>query len=327
MTKILGIGNALVDILTIVNDEQLLEQLMLPKGSMQLVDAVASDNAKQATKHLHKTMASGGSAANTIHGLARLGLSTAFIGHVGNDEIGDFFYNDMVKANIHPHLFRSSTPSGIANAMITPDGERTFATYLGAAIELSASHLSPELFNGYNILYVEGYLVQNEALILKAIELAKQSGLKIVLDLASFNVVEANLDLLNRVMDHSIDIVFANEEEAKAFTGAEPEEAINILASKCDIAVVKIGANGSLIKQGEKTVHVSAIKANPVDTTGAGDLFAAGFLYAYVNGYGLEKAGMLGSLLAGKVIEIIGPKMHPNQWEFIGLEMKKMQIK
>ena len=200
MTKVLGIGNALVDILTMVEDESLMQALKLPKGSMQLVDGHRCNNIALATKGMRQSKASGGSAANTIHGLARLGVETAFIGHVGNDDTGHFFSSDMQQAGIKPLLFRSATPTGIANGLISPDGERTFATYLGAAIELSAAHLDEALFVGYDYLYVEGYLVQNEALLIKAMELAKTAGLKVVLDLASYNVVEENLNFLNEII-------------------------------------------------------------------------------------------------------------------------------
>lgn len=317
MTKILGIGNALVDILTMVEDEALLATLNLPKGSMQLVDGSTAVLVETTTQNLSKSKASGGSAANTIHGLAILGMETAFIGHVGNDATGDFFRIDMQQANIKPLLFTSDTPTGIANGMITKDGERTFATYLGAAIELSDHHLSKSLFEGYDYLYVEGYLVQNEALLRKAMQLAKESGLKIVLDLASYNVVEANLPLLENLLTNYVDIVFANEDEAKAFTHQEPEKALLALAEKCELAIVKVGAKGSLIKSRTAEAKVEAIKAIANDTTGAGDLFAAGFLYGYLQGFDLDKSGKIGSILAGNVVEVIGPKMDAARWQSI----------
>lgn len=317
MTKVLGIGNALVDILTMVSDESILSELKLPKGSMQLVDGETCKMIQESTSHLPKSKASGGSAANTIHGLASLGIETAFIGHVGTDETGIFFRNDMEQANIRPVLFSSETPTGIASGMITRDGERTFATYLGAAIELSADHLSKELFDGYDYLYVEGYLVQNEQLLTQAMKLAKESGLKIVLDLASYNIVESNRALLNSILDNYVDIVFANEEEARAFARCEPLEALEVLGRICPTAVVKIGARGSYIKQDGLTVKVDAIEANAQDTTGAGDLFAAGFLYGVIRGFGAEEAGQAGSILAGNVVEVVGPKMDQQRWDEI----------
>lgn len=317
MMKVLGIGNALVDILTMVEDEAILLTLSLPKGSMQLVDSVTATLVETTTKNLSKSKASGGSAANTIHGLASLGIETAFIGHVGNDATGEFFRMDMQQAGIKPMLFTSTTPTGIANGLITKDGERTFATHLGAAIELSDKHLDKALFEGFDYLYVEGYLVQNEALLRKTMQLAKESGLKIILDLASYNVVEDNLLLLDDLLTHYVDIVFANEDEAKAFTHQEPEEAVKTLAEKCGLAVVKIGAKGSLIKSGETEVRVDAIKATANDTTGAGDMFASGFLYGYLQGYDLVKSGKIGSILAGNVVEVVGPKMDTTRWKQI----------
>jgi sugar/nucleoside kinase (ribokinase family) len=317
MAKIVGMGNALVDLMTRIDQDEILDQLQLPKGSMQLVDNETSKKVAAHTARYPKVMASGGSAANTIHGLAKLGVETAFIGTIGHDETGDFFHQDMLASGIFPRLFRSETPSGVAIALVSPDGERTFATCLGAAIELSDAHLEPTLFTGYSYFYVEGYLVQNESLLLKALDLASSAGLIIALDLASFNVVEAKRDFLLHILNEYVDIVFANEEEARSLVGLGPEEAIALLGEMCHIAVVKTGAKGALITENRILVKVPAIKANPIDTTGAGDMFAAGFLYAHLHGFSLEKAGFAGTLLAGNVIEVLGAKMDENRWEAI----------
>ena len=315
MDKILGIGNALVDIMTRIKDGQFLEQYDLPKGSMQLVDQAFVKKLTEATRDMERQLASGGSAANTIHGLARLGVPTGFIGKVGNDELGNFFADDMKEAGIQPQLFRSATDSGRAIALVTPDSERTFATFLGAAIELSDADLQDKLFEGYKYLHLEGYLIQNHELMKKAFELARKNDLLISLDLASFNVVEANLDFLTSFVKEYVDILFANEEEAKAFTGKEPEEALDELANLCQIAVVKVGKDGSFVKRGLEKHHVEAIAAQPVDTTGAGDAYAAGFLYGLVQDQDLDRCGYNGAVLAGKVIEGIGAKMSEEQWK------------
>lgn len=322
--KVLGIGNALVDIMIKIDDEAILEQLQLPKGSMQLVDTLRSASVDASTKTLARLMSSGGSAANTIHGLARLGIETAFIGHVGKDETANFFREDMIKAGINPLLFSSETASGIAHAFVTTDGERTFATCLGAAIELSDTHLEEKLFEGFNYFYIEGYLVQNKALLKRAIEMASKAGLKVVIDLASFNVVEEQRDFLNELLNGKIDIVFANEEEAKALTGLPPEEALNSIAERCEIAVVKIGKEGSLIRYNGKTIRIKPIVAAAIDTTGAGDMYASGFLYGISNGLSVEKAGLIGSLLAGNVIEVMGAKMDEIRWEKIKLQVSAL---
>jgi sugar/nucleoside kinase (ribokinase family) len=324
MAHILGMGNALVDLMTKIDQEEILKILNLPKGSMQLVDAETSKNVFDNTANYPKVMASGGSAANTIHGLARLGVETAFIGTIGKDETGDFFHNDMKASGIHPMLFQSQTSSGVAIALVTPDGERTFATYLGAAVDLSAAHLEAGHFAGHNYFYVEGYLVFNEELLLKALKEAKKAGLTIALDLASYNVVEAKKDFLLQILSEYVDIVFANAEEARALCDLAPEEAIDFLSELCSIAIVKTGAAGALLKQDGKTIHVPAIKVTPLDTTGAGDMFAAGFLYAHLHGFPLKKAGHIGALLAGNVIEVLGAKMNEERWAAIMTEIKKL---
>ncbi|MHC1706514.1 MAG: adenosine kinase [Bacteroidales bacterium] len=325
MKSVLGLGNALVDMMTSLEDDELLQLLGLPKGSMTLVDKDFSDKVFQATSALFRTQTSGGSAANTIHGLAHLGIPASFIGKVGKDEFGEFFRRDMEGHDIQPFLLKSETESGLAVALISPDSERTFATYLGAAVELSAEDLDPEIFKNHDLFHIEGYLVQNNNLILRALEIAKSQGMIISLDLASYNVVEANLDFLQEVVRKYIDIVFANEEEARAFTGKQPAEALEILNGFCNIAVVKVGSGGSLIAQGEDRFHISPYPAEVIDTTGAGDLYAAGFLYGLVHGFTLEECGELGSLLAGNVIEVIGAKIDDDRWNKIHRYIKMMQ--
>jgi len=314
MTKILGIGNALVDIMTQIESDELLSKFNLPKGSMQLVDKATSDYILKGIEHLKKQKSSGGSAANTIHGLANLGVETGFIGTVGEDELGDFFHDDLKENNIKPFLNKGNDASGKAIALVSPDSERTFATFLGAALELSEKNIKKDTFSGYDYLHVEGYLVQNQDFLLNVINTAKVKGLKVSLDLASYNVVEANLDFLKNLIKEHIDIVFANEEEAKAFTGFNPESALHEIANHCEIAVVKIGKNGSLIKDQKNLYKVGVIKANSIDTTGAGDVYASGFLYGISQNLPLSKCGELGALLSGKVIEVLGAKMSKNTW-------------
>ncbi len=323
MTKILGIGNALVDLLIETENDNILDELNLPKGSMQLVDSKTKDQIADHSNKLPKSMASGGSAANTIHGLARLGTETAFIGTVGKDDIGKFFSDDLEKSKITPLLIYSDSPSGLASTLISKDGERTFGTFLGAAIELDADSLNENHFSGYNILHVEGYLVQNHQLIEQAFKLAKANGMKISIDLASYNVVEDNLDFLKEMVKKYVDIVFANEEEAKAFTGLEPEEALEMISTMAEIAVVKVGKSGSFIKSGNEKLKVGIIKTTVSDTTGAGDLYAAGFLHGIINNKGFEYSGKLGALLAGTVIQDIGAKISDEKWENIYAEMEK----
>ncbi|MCK4569704.1 MAG: adenosine kinase [Bacteroidales bacterium] len=315
MTKIIGLGNALVDIIVFIDEDELLDKLELPKGSMQLVDIEKSSKIREACEHLPSSFASGGSAANTIYGLAKLGVETSFVGKIGKDDYGRIFKEDLEKSNIKPVLLSSNTHSGRAVALISPDRERTFATHLGAAIELDADELQLHHFTGHDIFHIEGYIVQNNELLEKAVKLAKENGMDVSLDLASYNVVEDNLEFLRYIVKKYVDIVFANEEESKSFTGKEPVEALNELAEFCRIAVVKIGKEGSLVKSGEDFFQIDAIKVKLVDTNGAGDIYAAGFLYGLSRGWTLDKCGKAGAILAGKLIEISGARLDETGWE------------
>ena len=324
MKQILGIGNALVDVMTMINDDTLLEKFALPKGSMQLVDEEKSKMVKSETLNLNRILTSGGSAANTIHGLAMLGVKTGFIGTIGKDDLGDFFENDMKNAGIITMLSRQDSVTGTAVALISTDSERTFATHLGAAVELEAADLDQEDFNGYDILYLEGYLIFNKSLIETACRIAKQKKMKIALDLASYNVVEAKLRDFKEIVEDYIDIVFSNEEEAKSFTGMEPVKALEHISKYCEVAVLKVGSEGSWIKRGEEIIKIGTDRVSVKDTTGAGDLYASGFLYGYANGLDLEKCGLLGSLMAGKVIEIVGARMDESKFDEIKETVKRI---
>jgi sugar/nucleoside kinase (ribokinase family) len=317
MKQILGIGNALVDVMTIINDDSILTRFDLPKGSMQLVDQLKSEMVKSETKMFNRIMTSGGSAANTIHGLAMLGVKTGFIGSIGKDDVGDFFEKDMKYAGIDTMLIRRNSVTGTAVAIISPDSERTFATHLGAAVELEAADLDPGYFDGYEILYLEGYLIVNKKLVETACSLAKEKGMKIALDLASYNVVEANLANFKEIVEKYVDIVFANEEEARSFTDNDPAEALNLISELCEVAVIKVGSGGSWVKRGEEIIKIDAAKVNLKDTTGAGDLYASGFLYGYSHDESLDVCGQYGSILAGHVIEIVGARMDHEKWEKI----------
>ena len=324
MNKILGMGNALTDILLQIDTDDVLSSLNLLKGGMQLINTERSAEINEAVVNYSKKMATGGSASNTINGITRLGLPAGFVGKVGKDDIGLFFENDSINNGVKPYLLLSETPSGHCTVLVSPDSERTLCTYLGAACELAAQDLKPEMFAGYTIFHIEGYLVQNHDLIRTAVKMAKQEGLKVSIDMASYNVVEENLDFLQEIVGKYVDIVFANEEEARAYTGKEPEEALNAISEQCDIAIVKIGKEGSLIKSGTDRVDVKPRLANCIDTTGAGDLYASGFLFGLANSYSLEVCGRIGSLVSGNVVEVLGAKMSDEVWDTIYADMKEI---
>lgn len=325
MNRMLGMGNALTDVLIQLPDAALLQQFGLAAGSMQLITPEVAETLAKASERFPQSLASGGSASNTMRAAARLGADCGFIGKIGNDSYGKSFRENLEKCGIRPALSVSSdNMSGFAMTFITPNGERTFATYLGAAAQLAPEDLLPEMFDGYRLFHVEGYLVQNYALIEKAMRMAKEKGLQVSLDLASFNVVEENLDFLKHLVNNYVNIVFANEEEAKAFTGKEAEEALTEIASQAPIAIVKVGAKGSLIRQGNTVHRIPVVKAERIDTTAAGDFYAAGFLYAYSQGKPLEVCGQAGSLMGSRIIEVVGADFSEEKWCQIKEEIKQI---
>lgn len=312
--RVLGIGNALTDYLFRLDSDELLEKLGLPKGSMQLVDREQAEMILKTIGSRAVQITAGGSAANTIHGLSGLGISSGFIGKIGKDETGEMFRKSLLESRINPILFTSNTGSGFAIALISPDGERTFATYLGAAVELSEDDLNPDDFERYDILHIEGYLVQNQNLVRRALEIARNLNMKISVDLASYNVVESNKEFLSQIISHYTDIVFANEEEAMALTGYAPESAAREIGGKTEFTVIKLGSQGSIIYHKGKIKKIGIYPATCIDTTGAGDLYASGFLFGVMNKMDVRSCGEIGALLAGHVVEELGAKISPEKW-------------
>ncbi len=320
MKRILGIGNALVDVLTKVDNEQILSELHLPKGSMQLLSTEAYAEVTRRMQALPTKLTTGGSACNTLLALSHLDAPTGMIGKIGDDENGRFFASYFAQRGISTRLLHDSRPTGVASTFITPDGQRTFGTYLGAAARLTADELQQAWFEGYDYFYIEGYLVQNHDLVLRAIELAHAAGCEVCLDLASYNIVEADLDFFRALMP-SIDIVFANEQEAQALTGLEARAALDALAATCHMAVVKIGKHGVWACHGTEVAHCQARDVPVVvDTTAAGDYFAAGFMHALAAGEPLATCIARGSLLAGHIIEVVGTELPDATWQQLRLQ-------
>lgn len=327
MKKVIGIGNALTDMLVNLRSDEVLEKFDLPRGSMSLVNSEQQKEISKSVSGLPYTLSLGGSADNTIRAMARLGCKVGFIGKVGRDSTGDFFESALDNLGIQPFIMRGEERSGKCVSLVSPDGERTLVTHLGAAVEMKAKDLTPEIFDGYDCLYVEGYLVQDHNLIRGAIRMAKELGLKVAIDLASFNVVEENLEFLREVISEYVDIVFANEDEARAFSGEdEPVNALQYISTMCDLVIVKIGMRGALIKQGSEVSHVGIMAAaKRVDTTGAGDFYAAGFMAGMCEGLSLRQCGTIGAITAGKVIEIVGTTPTEEAWDDVARLVKRVK--
>ena len=325
MDKIIGMGNALVDVLVRIDDDSLLEKLHLPKGSMQLIQEDTLSEIRKYTSGMKIHRSTGGSAGNTVCALAALGANPGFIGKIGQDETGAFFGDTLRQRGVNALLATCDLPSGIASTFISTDGERTFGTYLGAAATLRAEDLSRKMFAGYNYLYIEGYLLQDHDLMLRAVQLAKEEGLQVCLDMASYNVVEAERDFFDQLIVKYVDIVFANESEALAYTGKAPHEALEEIASKCSIAVVKTGKEGSLVKKGTEVIQLFSCPVdNVLDTTGAGDFYAAGFMYGLTCGYSLEKCVQISTILATAVIQEVGTTLPAKKWDEIKLNIESL---
>jgi sugar/nucleoside kinase (ribokinase family) len=317
--RVIGIGNALTDMLVNLSNDAVLEEYQLPKGSMSLVDNQMQTAISKSVAGCPYSLSLGGSAGNTIRAMARLGTEVGFIGKVGNDTTGDFYEQALRNIGVAPYILRSKHRSGKCVALVSPDGERTFITHLGAAAHLHPEDIDGVIFDSYDCLYIEGYLVQDHDLIRTAIEKAKAHGLKVAIDLASFNVVAENLDFLRDIVEKYVDILFANEEEAREFSGeVEPLNALQYISRMCELVVVKIGMKGALIKRGDEVVHVGIMAAaKRVDTTGAGDFYAAGFLAALCQGMDLRQCGTIGAITAGKVIEVVGTTFGEDVWQEI----------
>ena len=318
-------GNALVDVLVRIDDDSLLEKLHLPKGSMQLIQEDTLSEIRKYTSGMKIHRSTGGSAGNTVCALAALGANPGFIGKIGQDETGAFFGDTLRQRGVNALLATCDLPSGIASTFISTDGERTFGTYLGAAATLRAEDLSRKMFAEYNYLYIEGYLLQDHDLMLRAVQLAKEEGLQVCLDMASYNVVEAERDFFDQLIVKYVDIVFANESEALAYTGKAPHEALEEIASKCSIAVVKTGKEGSLVKKGTEVIQLLSCPVdNVLDTTGAGDFYAAGFMYGLTCGYSLEKCVQISTILATAVIQEVGTTLPAKKWDEIKLNIESL---
>jgi len=322
--RILGIGNALVDMLVRVNESEMPADLRLLKGGMKLLSDEEYELFSRELAGLNPKRATGGSACNTILALGNLGAQPALAGKIGPDDNGDFFELNCRTHGITPYLLRSTLRTGVASTFITPDGERTFGTYLGAAA-MELSDFKEEWLEGFDIVYTEGYLVSDPALLERIVQTAKAAGKEVALDLSIYNVVRQERDFFRRLL-RDVDIVFANEEEARAFSGSGSiRVGLDALGEICKTAVVKTGPKGCVAKRG---VEVLSMPARPVsrvvDSTGAGDYFSAGFLYGYAQGDALGECLRKATILAAYVIGEEGTTLTDEAWKSIRKEVRPL---
>ncbi|MFH0924061.1 MAG: adenosine kinase [bacterium] len=318
---VLGIGSPLVDIL-IQEEDEFIKLAGGVKGGMELVDYSKIDEMLAKTGSTI-VQASGGSASNTIQALAHLGNSVAFLGKVGKDKYGRFYKSSLKRSGVEPRLISCPDQTGRVLSIITPDAQRTMRTFLGSAANLCCDDLNASQFEGVKYTLIEGYLMFNEPVFLKSIDLAKQVGSKVCLDLASFEVVNIKKELLEKVFKSDIDIIFSNEDEAKAFTGKGEEESLDIFSKFCEIAVVKLGKDGAWIKNGESNFRVQAHPVKAIDTTGAGDIWAAGFLHGLLQKEPLHRCGDIAARVAARIVEVVGASLPKRSWKKIREDLQQ----
>ena len=319
ITKVLCVGAALCDVLLRESDE-FLAKLGKEKGGMTLVELDDINRALAASKNKSQR-APGGSACNTGVGLARLGADVHFLGKRGNDEAGEAMERQLHAWGLKCHLRLGSEATGQVLSVITPDAQRSMMTYLGAAAALLPDEISLADFKGYDLVHIEGYLLFNMPFAQKVITLAKSAGCKISLDLSSFEVVRIFKDVLSTMLKNDIDLIIANEDEAKAYTNANPEASLEVFAQLAEVAVVKLGAEGVLLAEGQKRFKVAAQRVQAIDTTGAGDLWASGFIYGLSRDWTLDKAAALGSKTGAAVVQVVGAVISDDKWTQIKSEI------
>lgn len=320
--KILGIGNALVDVLSKLDSDETLVKIGIQKGAMDMISREQMYVIRKYQANTEATQAPGGANCNTMRAIALLGGQSGFIGKVGDDSLGQFYEEALLKAGVASYLIKTEGPSGACTVFISPDGERTMGTFLGPAPTISPDEITEDVLRNYDCIHIEGYLIVNEELVRETMKKAKRLGLKVALDLANYNIVNAYKGLLEEVIPQYVDILFANASEAEAFTGLPAQEAVKALEKQVDVALVTLGKEGSLIGSHGQFYHVDAEGGKPVDTTGAGDNFAAGFLYGQSVGASLVQSAQIGSMLSGYVIDVVGPQVPADKWEQIKLKVK-----
>lgn len=309
---VVAIGNAIVDVLSFCDDAFIAKQEMR-KGTMQLIDAERAEQLYAAMGP--STEVSGGSAANTLAGMADLGSKTAFIGKVNTDELGKIFRHDMnaIGVEFKTPDATNGVPTARCLIAVTPDGQRTMNTFLGAAGEIHTKDVDDALIGQAQVFYGEGYMWDLEVTktaLRHAFDVARKAGTKIAFTLSDVFCVERSREDYLAMIKNDFDILFCNHDEAQAlYPGKSFDEVLDLLQGQCEIIAVTCGSKGSIILTSDARIKVDAIWVHEVvDTTGAGDLYAAGFLYGYTRGLPLAECGRLGSACASDIITHLGAR-------------------
>lgn len=314
--SVMGVGAACIDLLIPVDDDFLKKYVSGEKGGSNLIDYETLNYIVDASPMAPK-LATGGSCANAIKSLALLGDPCAFLGHRGSDPLGNFFSDYMNKIGVIGFYTMAAQPTSRVLCLITPDGQRTMRFFPGSSKEMESRFLHPDYFKNVKIVHLESYAFRNGNLIEKVMQLAKNAGAKVSIDLASFEIVRQYKEKMLELLPKYVDIVFANDDETHELTGLPPQEGCLKLQEMCPIAVVLMGKEGCLVGSQGRLIQSPAFPAKVVDTTGAGDFFASGFIHAYLKGKSLEECASLGNRLGSAVVEVTGTELSPEKWQQI----------
>jgi len=308
-----GIGNSLVDIQAQVSD-QMLQDLGYGKGLMTLVEQDAQNGVLAALHDHPKYRCAGGSAANTILGLAGFGGRGAYAGKSGRDELGSFYLQDMRDAGVAIDVPPDDGETGTCVVLITEDAQRTMLTHLGASSNLSAGDIDEQTIQQSAYIYVEGYLWTNDSTrsaALRAIELAVASGVKVALTVSDPFLVSLYKDAFWELIKGPVDLLFCNLEEARSLTGEQQAvDCGELLVQHAGNVAVTTGAEGSVMLSGGEVIRIEGVAVEAIDTTGAGDMYAAGLLYGITNGWTWQESGRLASHAAARVVSQLGARLN-----------------
>ena len=325
--RILGIGSTLVDAVLPVSDTFLAAHVPGARGGMEFASREEQD------RWIHDSgnapaRATGGAAGNTIACLAHLGVKTAHLGKVGADADGDFYRAKLAERGTAALFFVSEkTGSGRCLSLVTPDSERTMRTCLGATGEISVEEVRTVDFSRFSLVYIEGYQLFNAGIVQESLRLAKAAGCRTAMDLASFEVMKIFREDVLNMLGRDIDMVFANEEEAAVLTGpgkSAAEMALE-LGKRCHVAVVKCGAAGSCIVRDGVLTQIAITPVKALDTTAAGDSWAAGYLYGYCQGWEDARCGEAGSIVSAEIVQVFGSELPQERWDVICKKVAVLQ--
>jgi sugar/nucleoside kinase (ribokinase family) len=318
--KVIGAGAALMDIL-LKEDFEFLNSRDVEMGGMSLVNTAEIEKMMSESRH-QAALAAGGSACNTLVGLSYLGVDASLCGVIGNDFYGKRFSESISESGLKGELSTVDTETGRVLSCITPDGQRTMFTSLGAAAMLSPDHLSSLPWDSSEYVLVEGYLAYNPPVFEKMFELASLNSVKVILDLSAATVIRDCKEVLTKVLSNGVGVLVANEEEGEEFASSSEESVmLSKLAEFAEIAVLKLGSKGVQLKKGDSVEVVKSNSVKALDTTGAGDSWMAGFIAAILQGKSLSASAEFGNKVGAEMVQVLGAGLPASKWEDLKKEL------